>query len=120
MDSNPIPPASAAPPPLRPPPPPLITASAPPPRKRSWGWMIFALILLVLLILSLFMNLTQWAGSFMRVAGVQTSNGGPRLEETVLEDNSSFNKIVVLDVDGIITGRAIGSAGFSMVDVLKA
>src|ERR1051325_629813 len=100
MDSDPIPPASAAPPPLRTPTPPVLTASAPPPRKRGRGWMILALILMVFLVLSLFGNFTQL---LMHAAGV---HGGPRLDETVLENNGSANKIAVIDVEGIITSEA--------------
>ena len=40
-------------------PPPIITAPTPRPRK-SRGWMIAAIILIVLLIFSLFGNLTQF------------------------------------------------------------
>jgi protease IV len=86
--------------------------------------MIFAIILLVLLGLSVLVNFSQFAGSVMHVRGggpvVSARYAGPRLEEAVLEDNSSANKIAVIDVNGIITGSPMNQQGYSMVDVIKA
>jgi len=86
--------------------------------------MIFAIILLVLLGLSMLVNFSQFAGSVMHVRSggpvVSARYAGPRLEEAVLEDNSSANKIAVIDVNGIITGSPLNQQGYSMVDVIKA
>ena len=87
--------------------------------------MIFAVILVVLLGLSMLVNLSQFAGSVMRTGrGTVAVNGareaGPRLEETILEDNNAFSKIAVVDVDGIITSSPLNQQGYSMVDVIKA
>ena len=123
-----------------PPTPPLFTPPrviAPPPTKprRSWGWMIFAIILLVLLAFSLLGNFAQAishaiGGGFNR--GFKTSSArdiGPKLEECILEDNDARNKIAVVEVDGIITAHPqdneIGSSqphmsDFGMVDLIKA
>src|ERR1017187_839983 len=113
------------PPPLTPPP--IIT---PPPQskpRKSRGWMIFAIILLVLLFISLFGNFTQFisrafSSGFSR-GSFRTSMArdvGPRLEECLLKDNDARSKIAVVTVDGIITGNARDQAGNSMVDVIKA
>jgi protease-4 len=40
------------------------------------------------------------------------------LEEILIENNNSQNKILVLDVDGIITSMAVDRSGRSMVDVI--
>jgi len=87
--------------------------------------MIFAIILLVLLGLSLLVNFSQLAGSVVRVSGSRSVGNsrvsGPRLEETVLEDNSRPSaKIAVIDVNGVITGSPMNQDGYSMVDVIKA
>src|SRR6202142_2088389 len=118
------------PPPLIPPPPPVITPPPPAKPRRSRGWMIFAIILLVLLAISLFGNLTQFVS---RALSSGLSSGlrggfrpttardvGPRLDECVLEDNDSRKKIAVITVDGIISDHTVDQAGNSMVDVIKA
>ncbi len=112
------------PPPLASPPPPIITPPPPPKPRKSRGWMIFAIILLVVLMFSLLINYTQFisrALSFNRsfTPGI-TREVGPRLEECLLKDNDAHFKIAVVSVDGIITDRAADQAGNSMVDVIKA
>jgi len=84
--------------------------------------MVFALILLVLLILSLFGNLGQLTSSVVKVSGshTRTHMAGPQLIEAVLEDNDAKNKIAVVDVGGIITSSALDRSGFTMVDLIKA
>ena len=89
--------------------------------------MIFAIILLVLLVISLFGNFTQFisrafSSGFSR-GSFRTSMArevGPRLEECLLKDNDARSKIAVVTVDGIITDNARDQAGNSMVDVIKA
>ncbi|MEY4917985.1 MAG: hypothetical protein RL616_1898, partial [Verrucomicrobiota bacterium] len=45
---------------------------------------------------------------------------GPKLDECILEDNDSRNKIAVITVDGIITSHSANEAGNNMVEVIKA
>jgi protease-4 len=118
-----IPPATPPPPVFIPPPPVIVPPSQPRPAKRGRGWMIFAIILIVLLGLSMLVNLSQFAGNVMhRTAGPMNSARyvGPRLDEAIVEDNDAANKIAVIDVNGIITGSPIDQQGYSMVDVIKA
>jgi protease-4 len=113
---SPLPPAFTPPPVIAPPPP-----TKP---RRGRGWMIFAIILLVLLCISLFGNLTQFVSRMLTFNnGFRPSMArdiGPKLEECVLEDNDARNKIAVIEVDGIITSHEADPAGNNMVDVIKA
>lgn len=85
--------------------------------------MIFAIIILVLLLLSVFGNITQFASHALRFPGTfapaTTQEAGPQLEEAVIKDNDSNNKIAVISVDGIISDQADAS-GNDMVEVIKA
>jgi len=82
--------------------------------------MIFALVVLVLLGISVLFNLGHLARSFMPMSASRTHTIGPRLEEATTEDNDAAVKIAVVEVDGIITDRAIDQSGYNMVDVIKA
>src|SRR5579864_4177322 len=109
MEEN-VPPPINATPPAQPPlaplaPPPLIKspASGQPPR-RGRGWMVLALVLLVLLALSVLYNIGNFAGNLFRGRGVKYARTvGPRLEEVLYEDNDSGNKIALIEVNGIIS-----------------
>jgi protease-4 len=111
-----------------PPPPPPVIAPAPASKpRRSRGWMIAAVILLVLLAFSLFGNLTQFVFSNLPFRHALRTEGfgsvrdvGPKLDECMLENNHSVNKIAVITVDGIITSHTADEAGNNMVDVVKA
>src|SRR5487761_2295622 len=113
------------PPPLSPPPP-VITPPPPARPRRSWGWIILSVILIVMLGFSLIGNVVQsfthsLGGGFNRAyKSGSARDAGPRLDEVVLEDNDAHNKIAVITVDGIITSHSADQAGNSMVDVLKA
>jgi protease-4 len=117
QEAMPPPPPSFTPPPVIAPPPPAKP-------RRGRGWMIFAIILLVLLCISLFGNLTQFVSRMLTFNnGFRPSMArdiGPKLEECVLEDNDAHNKIAVIEVDGIITSHDADPAGNNMVDVIKA
>jgi len=82
--------------------------------------MIFALVVLVLLGISVLFNLGHLVRSLVPVRVSRANAVGPRLEEVITEDNESSIKIAVVEVDGIITGRAIDQGGFSIVDVIKS
>jgi protease-4 len=82
--------------------------------------MVFALVLLVLLVFSFFINLSHFAGGFARGRGKYPHSFGPKLEEVLTEDNEAVNKIAVLAIEGIITSRVSEQGGFSLADVIKA
>ncbi len=109
------------PPPLTPPP--VITPPAPK-RCRSVGWMITAIILALLLGLAGLVIIGQFATHSLNFnRGFKSASArevGPKLEECILEDNDSQNKIAVITVDGIISGHEYDGSGNNLVDVVKA
>ena len=124
LETTPKPP-EFVPPPM--PPPPLITPPPAPKPRRSRGWMIAAIILTLLLALSVFGNLTQFLANALSFKhGLRTEgfgsvrDVGPKLDECMLENNHSANKIAVITVDGIITSHERNEAGNNMVDVIQA
>ncbi|HEX9048130.1 MAG TPA: signal peptide peptidase SppA [Verrucomicrobiae bacterium] len=132
METSPNPPEAKAPefipppPPPLPPPPVIVPPPAPQPR-RGRGWMIAAIILVVLLAFSLFGNLTQFITNALSFRhGLRTEAFGsardisPKLDECMLENNHSQNKIAVITVDGIITSHQMDESGNNMVDVIQA
>ena len=86
--------------------------------------MIFAIILLVLLVISLFGNFTQFISRALTFnngfGGGISQEVGPNLEECVLKDNDASSKIAVVRVDGVISDSSVDQAGNSMVDVIRA
>jgi protease-4 len=106
-------------------PPPVITPPPPAKPRRSWGWMIVSIILIVLLGFSWLVIIAQGVShsignSFNR--GFKNSTArevGPKLDECILEDNGAHNKIAVVTVNGIISGNS-DRAGNNLVDVIKA
>jgi protease-4 len=118
MDATPFPPT---PPPL---PPPVIT---PPPAakpRKSRGWMVTSIILAVLLGFASLVIMVQFVAHSLSFGhGLKTAGArevGPKLEECLLEDNDSPNKIAVITVDGIISGHNADESGNNLVDVIKA
>jgi protease IV len=82
--------------------------------------MVLAIILFAMLSLSVLVNFSQLVSGLGTVKGVHTRMAGPRLEEVLLEDNDASSKILVLDINGIITSTALDQSGFTMVDLLKS
>jgi protease IV len=122
MENNFVPPVNP-PPPLSAPP--VITPPGSP--RKSRGWMIAALILLVVLIFSLFGNVAQLIGSaFAFRNGLRSETFGsardlgPNLEECLLENNKSQNKIAVISIDGIISDHDADESGNTLSDVIQA
>jgi protease IV len=113
------PPPTATPPP---PPPLMVAPGSTPPSRRGRGWMVFALILLVLFAVSFLFNLGSLANSLIHGGGAAYGSraGGPKLDEIVLEDDRASEKLAVVQVRGVITGDAIDGEGRSIVDLIKA
>src|SRR6266481_6189091 len=119
MEEN-APPPSNTPPPVQPPPM-LAPPSSPQPRRRGRGWMVVAFVLFVLLAISMLYNVGNFASNLFRGRSVKyTRTVGPRLEEVIYEDNESGNKIALIEVEGVITGRVLDQGGYNLVDLIKA
>lgn len=86
--------------------------------------MVFAIILLVLLLVSLFGNFTQFISRAFAFntgfGGGPSQEIGPNLEECVLKNNHASSKIAVIPVDGVISEASVDQAGNSMVDIIRA
>lgn len=110
-----VPPATAVPPPV-------ITTPVPAARSRAGrGWMILALVLLLLLGLSLLTHATRFARGLVPLSGPRyTMTVGPRLEEVLLEETRSGNKLAVVEIEGIISSGMMQQGGFGMVEVVRA
>lgn len=103
--------------------PPLIPPTAPqPPQRRGRGWMVVALVLAAMLIFMLVSEFTHFTHGLTGVTGGTAA--GRYLDEAVVENNRSENKIALIDVDGIITSQVWDGSGRNMVgrltDQLKA
>ena len=96
---------------------------APKPRK-SRGWMITSIILAGLLGFAGLVIIGQSVAhslNFNRAFKTASAREvGPKLEECLLEDNDSQNKIAVITVDGIISGHNADESGNNLVDVIQA
>jgi len=111
---------NTTPPPIPPtPPPPVYTMPrpAPAPRRGSSAWRPVAIVLLCLLLVSLFTNVKHLFSSG-RHSGLPSRAGIPRLEESVVEENDTTNKIAVIEVDGIITAQ-LERGGATMVELIQ-
>lgn len=108
-------PPHGTPPYASPPPPPIIAPVLQRPRKGGRGWKFFSVLLLIVLGFSLMSNLRH-VGSIS--SGV-VQQGEEPLEEFILENNHSHNKIAVLDVEGVIASTPMDRRGGSIVDAIR-
>lgn len=119
MDQNT--PANAVPPISPPPiPPPLASAPLRPKERKPRGWMILALILLVLLFLSVMAFMGDFAMQLVPGAGVPAGEAGPRLEEVLLQNNHASQKIAVIPVEGIIMSQSLDGGAYGIAEVIRA
>ncbi|MEO7300409.1 MAG: signal peptide peptidase SppA [Verrucomicrobiota bacterium] len=111
------PPPINPPPPFVSPPPPLIAVptAALRPRTTGRGWKILCLLLLIALGLSLFRHLAPGFGSGRKAV----PQGEPRLDEIVVQDNGAQQKILIVEVEGIIASAPLGRSGRSLVDSIQ-
>jgi len=93
----------------------------PPPShpRKSRGWMIVAIIALVLLGFSMLFNVGSFLNALAGLEGTSAKGSGPKLDEVQIEDNDSHNKIAIVPVEGIIASGSVDEHGHTMVDVIK-
>ncbi len=129
MDENVPPPvpeaglSSPTPPPLRPAPQPFYAPplAAPARVKRGLGWKVVAILAIALFFCSLVVN------PFHVLLGLMDGGegwpahhaAGPKLQEMLVKDHASRNKIVIVPIEGVITSQGMGR-GFGMVEVVEA
>src|ERR1017187_6588620 len=125
METTPFSQEAVPPPPPSFTPPPVISPPPPKPRK-SRGWMIVSIILILLLGLSWLIIIAQGVshaiGSGLN-RGFKTSSArdiSPKLEECLLEDTDARSKTAVIGGEGIIASHSADPSGNNMVDVIKA
>jgi len=82
--------------------------------------MVFAIILLVLLLLSVLGNFSGMMSNLVLSKGKHIRAVGPRLEEVITEDNEANDKIAVIEIQGIIASRSFDQGGYGMVELVKA
>jgi protease-4 len=108
-------------------PPPLLPAGPPPlsaplsrsrPSRRGLGWMIVAVVLAVLLVVSLMGNFQQFARG-LAVRGKLSKPLHQRLEEVTVEHNYSRHKIAIVDVAGIISSEPWDRTGNNLVELIS-
>ncbi|MEO6033664.1 MAG: signal peptide peptidase SppA [Verrucomicrobiota bacterium] len=118
MDDNlpPVSPSSSRPP--LPPPPIIIAPAQKRPAKTGRGWKIFAIVLLVALIISVTKD-TRKGLHGITSPGRAVQQGEQLLDEVIVENNSSENKIALVDVEGIIASSPIGRTGRSLVESIQ-
>jgi len=115
MDEN-LPPGGV-PPPL--PPPPLIRAPLPRrAEKTGRGWKILAICLLVVLGIVFVTNIRFGLHSLV-APGRAIQQGEQPLDEVILENNLSDDKIAIVEVEGIIASSPLGRGGRSMVELVQ-
>ncbi len=114
MDDQ-LPPSGTPPYASPPPPPPIIAPVLQRPRKTGRGWKILCLLLLIALGFSV-MNNMRHVGA---ISSGAVQQGEVPLEEIILENNRSNNKIAVLEVEGIIASAPMDHRGRSIVDSIR-
>jgi protease IV len=113
------PPPPSTPPPFPPAAPPVIQPPLPaPPAKKGRGWMVAALVLLVLFLFSAMFNVAHVVQNTFNVSMEHERSIAPKLEEVMLEDNGGKAKIAVIEVDGVITSQ-YDDTGYSLAELIK-
>lgn len=81
--------------------------------------MIFSLILLVLLMLSVVANFGWLMGDLLSIETTTTNSAEPRMDEVVVREHRGSDKILIMNLDGVIMS-GLGDSGLPMVEVVKS
>jgi protease-4 len=107
----------AAPP--SPPPPPVLYPPPPPPViRKGRGWKYLALILLVLLVLNNLGSLEHFLGGALGVSAASRTPAD-QLEEVVMEDQGVPEKILLINLRGLIYGGYVGGGESDPVEFVR-
>ena len=99
-------------------PPAPAPARTPKPPKRGSGWMVLSMVLFAVLGIVLAMNALGFART-LKIKGMATQRGSHEFLEVMVEDNSSRHKVLLLDIEGIISGAVIDGRGHNLVSWIK-
>src|SRR3954470_11317738 len=114
---NEVPPPIHTPPPVASTPPPIIVNTVCPQRSSGKGWMFVSFALLLVLAFVFMGRMVRMVtGAAKHTTGVQS---GRYFEEITVENPSAPDKIVIIDLDGIITSEPWDRSGRSMVDTIS-
>jgi protease-4 len=83
--------------------------------SSALGWKISVILLVLVLGLSLLFNVVSLFSGLAFTTGASQFTRGPRFDEIVLEDNQSRNKLLVIPIEGVITGQGYGSGTYSLI-----
>jgi protease IV len=120
-EQQPTPPPQSPAPPVMPRPatlPPPIITPRPPVRSGGGVWKVLALVFLALFCISLFTHLLTFSRSIApRTRAFNDHNRN--LEEVVVEPTNSDNKIAVVTVEGVISGREVEHTSMNLVQFIS-
>ena len=101
-------------------PPPLVAAGqSPAPSRNGRGWMILSLILLVVLAVVLFGSFAvkkSVRGYARQSSGTSVRHRHEYLEEVTIEDNSASDKVLVIEINGVISSAGSDRSEKNMVE----
>ncbi len=116
MDANSATQSQGAPPPPIAPP---VISTPPPTKPKRRTWVVLGIIVGGVVAMVALIGLGMLVADMLIVTGRLPRASGPRLEETVLEDNGAPVKIAVIEIEGIISDMVV-RGGYTMVEVIKA
>lgn len=82
--------------------------------------MFLAIVLFLLLAVSVVANFGQLFTSFTHISPPSRYSAGPRMDEVILKDSRSANKVAVIPIEGVITSEPIDGTAFNQVEVIRA
>ncbi|MBI1839814.1 MAG: signal peptide peptidase SppA [Verrucomicrobia bacterium] len=94
------------------------------PRSRGTGWKIGVALLCVggVLLVGLLAVAGLFGGALSSVLGSGGGGGGdakPHLQEVVKESGNSHERVLIIPIEGVISGSPIESVGYSIVELVK-
>jgi len=105
-----LPAAAAAPPRISPP---------PAPRRGRTLWIVLLVVVALVVMAALAVSMLIQAVGSLSLGGGPRGSSGPTLQEVVVEDNRSRNKIAMVDLTGIITSTAWDRSGYNLVRLVR-
>ncbi len=77
------------------------------------------MLLACVLLLSLVFNPLHFVRRALKGAAAPIRTAGPKLEEAIVEENDSPNKVAIVPVEGVITSDLLERGNYGMVDYIR-